>query len=113
MEQKYLDTHQRHILVSVMMAYDGLEDEIEDLNNIELKEEYFTEYYKAVVRAINELRKSNPIVNDFMVIDFLIKMNFLKENRMSEILVTKQVPFSILKWHIEQLENEYKMRAIR
>jgi len=108
-----MTAYQRVILVSVLQCYFLDEKEMEEINELELKEEYFTGYFKSVVRTINILRKTNPIVNDDMVEEFLVSKNHFNQREYIAILTTLGTSLSCLKWYIDKLRGEYTKRLLK
>lgn len=100
------------IINSVLMAYNGIESEIDSLMLLKLEDTYFSDYNKAVIKARNNILEKNPIVNDYMVEDYLRKKNYLKEKEFLEILSTTPIVFDFVIYYYELLKDDYKKRLM-
>ena len=106
------DSIQKSLIVSVVMSYNGFQDEVESLNNFELRENLFTGYNKVMVRAINKIREKSPIVNDVILENFLVEHNFLNEKEFISMLSTNEIPLSAMEFYINKLEEKYTERLL-
>ena len=110
MNNQMRNAAQRGIIVTVLMSYNGLVEDLDKLNDLDLDPKYFDGYFKAVVKARQILKEKNPIVNDFMVEDFLEKQNYLNLQEWCNILTTNILVYDLVVWYYDMLKDEYIKR---